>query len=157
MTLFARFEIVLAKLGSCCCTARTTVRFFPHERTYGAGTVIRSPLCHANGWRCRLPVPPLDFLRDILLSTSRGSFPPYFNVFFEFCSSSSWRCCRVIFFKACAPNCSVCFGFLRELRGAPAFVYYILVRRVLEFNDLAFMDFCLLANVSNFFWFLKTV
>ena len=103
--------------------------------------------------RTAIGLPP-----DILLSTSRGSFPPYFNVFFL----SFVRVLRDAFAglfssKARAPNCSVCFGFLRELRGAPAFVYYILVRRVLEFKDLAFMDFCLLANVSNFFWLLKTV
>src|SRR3954449_26233 len=81
MTLFARFEIALAKLGSCCCAARTTVRFFPHERTYGAGTVIRSPICHANGWRCRLPVPPLDF-PVTYCRAPLVILPPYFNLIF---------------------------------------------------------------------------
>ena len=96
--------------------------------------------------------------RDILSSTSRGSFPPYFNlIFLRFVRVLRGAVSRLFSSKARAPNCSVCFGFLRELRGAPAFVYYILVRRVLEFNDLSFMDFCLLANVFNFFWFLKTV
>ena len=89
--------------------------------------------------------------RDILSSTSRGSFPPYFNlIFLRFVRVLRGAVSRLFSAKARAPNCSVCFGFLRELRGA-GFVYYILVRRVLEFNDLAFMDFCLLANISNFF------
>jgi len=109
MALFARFEIVLAKLGSCCCAARTTVRFSPHERTYGAGTVIRSPICHPNGWRCRLPVAPLDF--PVTYCRAPLVVLPYFNlIFLKFCSSSSWRCYSVIFFKS---SCSQLFCLLR--------------------------------------------
>ena len=121
MTLLTRFEIVLAKLGSCCCAARTTVRFSPHERTYGAGTVIRSPICHANGWRCRLPVPPLDFSVTYCRAPLVGPSLPTLTCFFlSFVRVLRGAVAGLFSSKPRAPNCSVCFGFLRELRGAPA-------------------------------------
>src|SRR3954451_20926611 len=87
------------------------------------------------------------------------SFPPYFNLLFEFCSSSSWRCCRVVFFKS---SCSLlfcllrCLLFLRELRCAPAFVLYP-CSQSFGVQGSSLPGFLSTGECFLFFWFLKTV
>ena len=80
MTLLTRFEIVLVKLVPAA-VLRTTVRFFPHERTYGAGNGNTFP--HMSCQWSAMPAPrtAIGLHRDILSSTSRGHSLPTLTCF----------------------------------------------------------------------------